>query len=157
MKDKLFWNPIKLIKKQEGTTLIELIVAIAILSIVVTSFLIFFVQSSQTTQSSENITDATYLAQEEMEYLYHLSDSKTLDESIQALTEHASSVNGSGLDKTFTIQSEGVTFKLEMKESTVKTTNNSTLLNFILKGQKKNKQLIQLESKIPFKKEVQND
>ncbi|MFL2121131.1 prepilin-type N-terminal cleavage/methylation domain-containing protein [Marinilactibacillus psychrotolerans] len=42
MKDKLFWNPIKLIKKQEGTTLIELIVAIAILSIVVTSFLIFY-------------------------------------------------------------------------------------------------------------------
>lgn len=42
MKDKLFWNPIKLIKKQEGTTLIELIVAIAILAIVVTSFLIFY-------------------------------------------------------------------------------------------------------------------
>ena len=73
MKDKLFWNPIKLIKKQDGTTLIELVVAIAILSIIVTSFLIFFVQSSQTTQSSENITDATYLAKEEMEYLYNLS------------------------------------------------------------------------------------
>lgn len=144
-------------KSQQGTTLVELIVAIGILAIVVTSFLIFFVQSSQTTQSSENITDATYLAQEEMEYLYHLSDSKTLDESIQALTEHASSVNGSGLDKTFTIQSEGVTFKLEMKESTGKTTDDSTLLNFILKGQKKSKQLIQLESKIPFKDEVQND
>lgn len=144
-------------KSQQGTTLVELIVAIGILAIVVTSFLIFFIQSSQTTQSSENITDATYLAQEEMEYLYHLSDSKTLDESIQELINHSSSTNGNGLDRTFTIQSEGITFILEMKEAVAETTEGTTLIHFILKGQNQNKQLIQLESKIPFKDEVQND
>ncbi|WP_413526859.1 type IV pilus modification PilV family protein [Marinilactibacillus psychrotolerans] len=144
-------------KSQQGTTLVELIVAIGILAIVVTSFLIFFIQSSQTTQSSENITDATYLAQEEMESLYHLSDSKTLDESIQELINHSSSTNGNGLDRTFIIQYEGVTFILEMKEAEAETTEGTILIHFILKGQNQNKQLIQLESKIPFKDEVQND
>lgn len=151
------WNLKRYFKDQEGATLVELVAAIAILAIVVTSFLSFFIQSAQTTYSSEEITDATYLAQQEMEYLYHLSDTMQVDESIAELTAHSSSTTGNGLERTFTIQSEEIDFTLGMTEVEKETMDDSVLINFILIGREEGKQLIQLESKIPFEKEVENE
>lgn len=151
------WNLKRYFRNQEGATLVELIAAIAILAIVVTSFLSFFIQSAQTTHSSEEITDATYLAQQEMEHLYHLSDTMTLEESIAELTAHSSSTTGDGLERTFTIQSDSILFTLAMSEIEKDNLNDSVLVNFILIGKEEGKQLIQLESKIPFEKEVENE
>lgn len=64
-------------KDEEGVTLIEIIAAIAILSIVVTAFLAFFVQAGRTNNMTNEMNEATFLAQEEMERVTALSNQKT--------------------------------------------------------------------------------
>ncbi|MGE7978670.1 type II secretion system protein [Psychrobacillus sp. NPDC093200] len=61
------------IHNEKGLTLVELLVAIIIVTIILLSFLTFFLQSAKTGKSSEKIVDATYLAQTEMERFYELS------------------------------------------------------------------------------------
>lgn len=56
-----------------GFTLVELLVSITILSIIVVTFLTFFIQSAKTNASSEDMLDATYVAQAQMEEIYNLS------------------------------------------------------------------------------------
>jgi prepilin-type N-terminal cleavage/methylation domain-containing protein len=55
---------------EKGMTLIEVLASIVILSIIVVSLLTFFVQSSRSSNISKNITDATYIAENEMEGIY---------------------------------------------------------------------------------------
>lgn len=66
---------------EEGATLVELLAAIAILSIVVMSFLAFFVQAGNTNNRTDKVNEATLLAQAEMEYIVSLnqSDNTSLD------------------------------------------------------------------------------
>lgn len=56
---------------ETGVTLVELLAAIGILSIVVTSFLGFFIQAAKTNQYTSNINETTFLAQEQMEEIIH--------------------------------------------------------------------------------------
>ena len=60
---------------EEGVTLVELLAAIAILSIVVMSFLAFFVQAGNTNNRTDKVNEATLLAQAEMEYIVSLNQS----------------------------------------------------------------------------------
>lgn len=55
------------IKDEEGVTLVELLAAIAILSIVVTAFLAFFIQAAKTNQTTNKVNEATFLVWEKME------------------------------------------------------------------------------------------
>jgi type II secretion system protein I len=64
----------RLVKKRDGFTLIEVIIALAILVIVAASFLHMYVFSASVTGKSEKVLDATYLAQNMMEKRY--ADSK---------------------------------------------------------------------------------
>lgn len=57
----------------KGFTLVEILVSITILSIIVVTFLTFFIQSAKTNASSVNMLDATYVAQSQMEEVYNLS------------------------------------------------------------------------------------
>ena len=57
-----------------GLTLIEVIASLAIISIILISFLGLILQSKKTNVSSEGIHDATYEAQKVMEKLYTLSN-----------------------------------------------------------------------------------
>ncbi|MDQ0232811.1 type IV pilus modification PilV family protein [Metabacillus malikii] len=52
---------------ERGLTLIEIVAALVILSIIVISFMSFFIQSSRTNTNSGKIIDATYVAQAEIE------------------------------------------------------------------------------------------
>ena len=63
----------KLLSSQKGISLIEVVASIVIISIILISFFGLFVQSSKTEKSSEQIIDATYVAQVEMEKIYELS------------------------------------------------------------------------------------
>ena len=67
---------IKQIKKEDGVTLVELLAAIAILSIIVTSFLAYFIQAADTNNRTDEVNEATFLAQEEMERVTYLSGSE---------------------------------------------------------------------------------
>ncbi len=60
-------------KTRAGVTLIELILSIAIIGLIVVSFMPLFVMSSKTNSKSETTLDSTYLGKDEMEVAYNLS------------------------------------------------------------------------------------
>lgn len=62
---------IRKLNDETGVTLVELLAAIAILSIIVTAFLGFFIQAAKTNQYTNQVNEATFLAQEEMEEIIH--------------------------------------------------------------------------------------
>jgi|SRR5690625_366020 len=64
----------KKLKNEEGLTLVELLGSIVILSIIVLAFLGFFIQSARTTQVSDEILDASYIAQQQAEEIYNLTN-----------------------------------------------------------------------------------
>ncbi|MBM4762453.1 type II secretion system protein [Bacillus sp. B15-48] len=75
---------------KKGFTLVEVLTAIVILSIITVSLLSMFIQSSRSTRLSENILDATYVAQSHMEELIHVNKSSqpgSLIEFAELLTE----------------------------------------------------------------------
>ncbi|WP_162632648.1 type IV pilus modification PilV family protein [Paraliobacillus zengyii] len=71
---------------QNGMTLVEIIVSIAILSIIIVTFLTFFIQSTKVNNVSKDITDSSYVAQSEMEEIYHLSDTMSYVDTITYLS-----------------------------------------------------------------------
>lgn len=56
--------------KESGFTLVEVLVSVVLLTIIITIFLNIFIQSAKTNATSEELVDATYLAQIEMEKIY---------------------------------------------------------------------------------------
>lgn len=64
-------NQMRKLNKENGVTLVELLAAIAILSIIVTGFLGFFIQAAKTNQHTNAVNEATFLAQEQMEEIIH--------------------------------------------------------------------------------------
>ncbi|KAA0965335.1 hypothetical protein FQ087_03235 [Sporosarcina sp. ANT_H38] len=56
-----------------GLSLVEVLASIVILTLLLTTFLMMFLQSAKVNKASEHIIDATYIAQEEMENIYALS------------------------------------------------------------------------------------
>lgn len=72
---------IKQLKTENGVTLVELLAAIAILSIIVTAFLALFTQAGRTNSMIDDKNEATFIAVEEMEKITNLSQQgKTFDE-----------------------------------------------------------------------------
>ena len=68
----------QIIHQENGVTLVEILVAIVLLSIIVTTFLSFFIQAAKANNMTEHVTEATFMAQEEMELLVHLADNNEL-------------------------------------------------------------------------------
>jgi len=97
----------KFLRNLKGMTLIEIIVSLAILSIIIVPFLNMFVQSTVTTQKSGVILDATYVAQRVMEDIYNDSlnvDGKTPIPS-NGIQKHKDSWGGNyWIDKQITVQ-----------------------------------------------------
>ncbi|UTR11248.1 hypothetical protein MM300_02640 [Evansella sp. LMS18] len=60
-------------QEESGRTLIEIIASIVLLSIIAIPFAGMFVQSSKSINVSDEIINATYVAQTEMEKIYQLS------------------------------------------------------------------------------------
>lgn len=67
------------LNKDTGTTLVELLAAIAILSLIVTAFLAFFIQGARTNTRAGDVNEATFIAQEKMEEMVHFSQTLTID------------------------------------------------------------------------------
>ncbi|MFJ5562272.1 type IV pilus modification PilV family protein [Lysinibacillus xylanilyticus] len=69
----------KLFNSQEGFALIEVVASLVIITIVLLSFFGLLIQSNKTGKSSEQIIDATYLAQKEMEKMYNYFKSTKIE------------------------------------------------------------------------------
>lgn len=61
------------ISNEHGVTLVELLASIVLITLILTTFITIFIQSAKTYKTSENIIDATYVAQAEMEKIYAVS------------------------------------------------------------------------------------
>lgn len=83
----------KKIKKQimmeeTGITLVEVIASIALLSVIMLLFFMIFSQFLNTSNKSEDIISATYVAQTEMEQLYQYSKTVSISEVEDKLLEN---------------------------------------------------------------------
>lgn len=84
------------LRGERGVTLLEVLASIVILSIIVVTFLTFFIQSARTTNRSEGVLDSAFFAQTEMEEIYHYSslyDYETTIEVLKADSEFYSEVD----------------------------------------------------------------
>lgn len=71
----------KIQEQQQGLTLVETIAGIVIISIILLSIVTLLTQTAKTNRTSEQLIDATYIAQTEMETIYKLSlENKELSE-----------------------------------------------------------------------------
>jgi prepilin-type N-terminal cleavage/methylation domain-containing protein len=70
----------KISSNKRGMTLVEIIIAFAILAIISVPVMSLFVFTATMNTSSEKTTDYTYLAQSELEYIYSLSQTQTFEE-----------------------------------------------------------------------------
>ncbi|MEK5039119.1 type IV pilus modification PilV family protein [Sporosarcina sp. FSL K6-3457] len=59
--------------QENGLSLVEVLASIVILSLILITFTMMFLYSAKTGKTSENIIDATYVAQTEMEKVYAAS------------------------------------------------------------------------------------
>lgn len=63
------------LKREKGSSLVEVIASIVLITIILLSFSTFFLQSKKTIFLSESFVDATYTAQEDMEAVYGMVSS----------------------------------------------------------------------------------
>lgn len=100
---------LKQMNNQDGLTLVELLGSIVILSIIVVSFLGFFIQSSRTTKVSGEIIDASYIAQQQAEEIYNHSNYRSYAELIEYLKADGSGYTQdlSGPNDKFSMTKEG--------------------------------------------------
>lgn len=63
----------KHLKDEGGVTLVEVVTSLVLITIILLSFAGLFIQSTKTGKASQEIVDATYIAQVEMENMYSFS------------------------------------------------------------------------------------
>ena len=74
----------KILKQNEsGFTLLEIVAAVLLLSIIFIGFFSLFISSKKVGVASEEIVDATYINQQVMEEVYSLSQTYTIQKSIE--------------------------------------------------------------------------
>lgn len=74
-----------LIKSNTGSIFVEILISLILISMVLLTFMSMFVTSAKVNRKSRDVLDATYSAQDLMEYLYDLSLSKSLETSLAEL------------------------------------------------------------------------
>lgn len=88
----------KLLKQESGVTLVELLASIVLLTIIVTTFLTFFVQAGRTNNRIDDMNEATFLAQEQLELITAYSETETVEKTKDKLTTKK---NGYDIQTTF--------------------------------------------------------
>lgn len=81
-------NKLNIFRNESGLTLIEVVVSILILTLIITSFLMMFIQATKTNKASERIIDSTYYAQVEMENIHAISDTSSFEDRKTIMNKH---------------------------------------------------------------------
>lgn len=105
----------------KGLTLVEVLVSIILISIILFTFFSLFIHSAKTGKTSEEVVDATYLAQVEMERLYEVSRNGDfnygIDEIVKSLLyKRLTSTNPD--EHIFARTIDGLYIKLKLKKHT---------------------------------------
>lgn len=85
---------------EEGMTLVEVLASIVLLSLIITTFLSFFIQAAKTNNRTDAINEATFIAQEQIELLTYYAATKTVEDTLELMeTESNGFVIESNLTK----------------------------------------------------------
>lgn len=111
------------LKSESGVTLVELLAAITILSLFVTAFLVYFTQAANTNNITNEVNEATFIAQEEMERVTHQATLENLTvgevekdhEDGYKVTTKISSDSDSNLQKVIVTVTEGGKLRAKME------------------------------------------
>lgn len=119
----------KLLNQESGVTLVELLASIVLLTIIVTTFLSFFVQAGRTNSRIDDMNEATFIAQEQLELITAYSEELTVAETQAKLVNNKA---GYSIQTTF-VPKDG-------------------LQAVVVIVSKEEKPLAQMETRLPFKK-----
>ncbi|OAT80882.1 hypothetical protein A6P54_12805 [Bacillus sp. MKU004] len=72
---------------ERGITLVEIIASIAILSLIILTFVPIFTQSMRSSKAASDMLDSTYLAQTVMENVYQLTTEYQFNEAVNHVDE----------------------------------------------------------------------
>ncbi|WP_211356384.1 prepilin-type N-terminal cleavage/methylation domain-containing protein [Psychrobacillus lasiicapitis] len=105
----------------KGLTLIEILVSIILITIIITTFFSLFIQSARTSKTSEEVVDATYVAQSEMEQIYEISRNGDYNSGIDEIRKNLrykqlTSTNPG--EQKFTKTIDGLYIYLKLKKHT---------------------------------------
>jgi Tfp pilus assembly protein PilV len=84
-----------MLSEEEGMTLVEVLASILLLSLIITTFLSFFIQAAKINNQTDAVNEATFIAQEQIELLTYYSNIKSPEET-KSLMETESSDTDSG-------------------------------------------------------------
>lgn len=130
---------LKSIKDEKGVTLVELLAAIAILSIIVTAFLAFFIQAARTNSQTNEVNEATFLAQEEIERVTHYSNE---NQTVEAMKETLNFENNTRL----TNPAAGVVVSTMITDPS----GESDLYKIVVEVREGGKSRAKMETRLPF-------
>lgn len=114
-------NKVSAFINSKGLTLIEVLVSIILISIILFSFFSFFIQSAKTGKTSEEVVDATYLAQVEMEKIYEVSNKGDFKSGINEIVNSLSYKQlapDSSKEYRYSKSQDGFYLRLTFKEHT---------------------------------------
>lgn len=119
----------KLHQQEDGVTLVELLASIVLLTIIVTTVLSFFIQAGRANNRIDDMNEATFIAQEQMELVTAYAEEMTVADTKAKL---ANNKNGYNIKTTFS-EKDG-------------------LQSVVVIVSKEEKPLAQMETRLPFKK-----
>ena len=90
-----------MLSEEEGMTLVEVLASILLLSLIITTFLSFFIQAAKVNNQTDTVNEATFIAQEQIELLTYYSKTESVEESLKLIESESPSTNSG-----FQIQSE---------------------------------------------------
>lgn len=114
-------NKVSLSLNNKGLTLVEVLASVILISVILFTFFSFFIQSAKTGKTSEEVVDATYIAQVEMEKLYEISNKGGFKSGINEIVNSLSYKQlapDSSKEYRYSKSQEGFYLKLTFKEHT---------------------------------------
>lgn len=114
-------NKVSLSLNNKGLTLVEVLASVILISVILFTFFSFFIQSAKTGKTSEEVVDATYLAQVEMEKLYEISNKGDFKSGINEIVNslnYKQLAPDSSKEYRYSKSQEGFYLKLTFKEHT---------------------------------------
>ena len=91
---------------ESGMTLVEVLVAIALISMIVTTFLSFFIQAAKTNNRTSDINRATFIAQAHLETLNQYTSYSEIEEAYLLVDQEEEGLKIKTKDEGFSIETE---------------------------------------------------
>ena len=89
---------------ESGMTLVEVLVAIALISMIVTTFLSFFIQAAKTNNRTSDINRATFIAQAHLETLNQYTSYSEIEEAYLLVDQEEEGLKIKTKDEGFSIE-----------------------------------------------------